>query len=268
MLPRPFTVRRVDVETGDTATLLLEPVDGRPLAFTPGQFTMIGRPGFGEVPISISGNPEEPGLLEHTVRDVGDATAALVHAQPGDRLLVRGPYGAGWGASDAAGGDIVIVAGGIGLAPLRPALLEVLAQRERFGRVVLVYGSRTPDQLLYRPQLEAWADVAEVAVTVDAAGPGWRGRVGLVTTLLPALGLDRDRTSALVCGPELMMRLVAEALLTQGLPADRVRISMERDMKCGVGLCGHCQLRELFVCLDGPVFDYDRLRPLMTVRGL
>jgi NAD(P)H-flavin reductase len=227
---------------------------------------MIGRPGFAEVPISISGDPGAPDELVHTVRAVGPASAALVRSEVADVLLVRGPYGTGWEVGDGAGGDVVVVAGGIGLAPLRPAVYDVLAHRDRYRRVFVVYGSRTPDQLLYPRQLEQWRgrfDV-DVAVTVDAATADWRGHVGVVTTVLPRADLDPSATLALVCGPELMMRLSADALCDTGVPADRVRISMERNMKCGIGLCGHCQLREHFVCVDGPVFGYDRLRDLLT----
>ncbi len=269
MLPRAFAVRSNRRETPDTVTLTLELLAGEPLAFTPGQFTMLGRPGHGEVPISISGDPRRPARLVHTVRAVGDATRAVARARRGDVLLARGPYGQGWHVGDGAGGDVVIVAGGIGLAPLRPALLEALAGRDRYRRVVLVYGSRTPEQLLYRRELARWEarPDLDVAVTVDAAGADWCGRVGVVTTLLPE-GMDPDRTLALVCGPEVMMRLTAEELLRRGVPAERIRLSLERSMACGVGLCGHCQLRELFVCLDGPVFDYGRVRTLMTAREL
>ncbi len=268
MTPRRFVVRRVVRETADTSTLTLEPVDDRPLRFAPGQFTMLGRAGYREVPISISGDPSDARRLVHTVRAVGDASAALAGARRGEELLARGPYGKGWGAADGEGGDLLVVAGGIGLAPLRPAVLEVLAHRGRYRRVFVVYGSRTPDQLLYVRQLERWrgrSDVA-VAVTVDAATPDWRGHVGVVPTVLPGADLDPARTLALVCGPEIMMRLTADALCDRGIPAARVRVSMERSMACGIGLCGHCQLRELFVCLDGPVFDYDRIRGLLTTR--
>lgn len=270
MLPRRFVVRDARPDTADTSTLVLEPRDGLPFPFEPGQFTMIGRPGFGEVPISISGDPAVPGVLQHTVRAVGDASAALARSAPSDVLLVRGPYGTGWGAGDGAGGDVVIVAGGIGLAPLRPVVLDVLAHRERYRHVFLVYGSRTPDQLLFPHELEQWRarpDV-DVAVTVDAASPGWGGHVGVVTTVLPATNLDPSSTLAFVCGPEVMMRLTADALCDLGIPSRRVRLSMERNMKCGVGLCGHCQLRELFICQDGPVLGYDVLAPLMDQREL
>lgn len=270
LLPRPFVVRETRRETADTVTVWLEPRHGERLDFRPGQFTMIGAPGRGEVPISISGDPREPDLLQHTVRSVGDASRALTRVQPGDVVLVRGPYGTGWEVERAAGGDVLLVAGGIGLAPLRPAVLEVLAERDRYERVVLLIGCRTPDQLLYVDELQQWRARLDldVLVTVDAAPSGWHGRVGLVTGLLTAAGVDPGRAHAFVCGPEVMMRLVADAVLHLGVPAPRTRLSMERNMKCGVGLCGHCQLREHFVCTDGPVFGYDVLAPLMTTRGL
>ena len=270
MLPRPFRVVEVRPDTADTVTMWLEPVDGRPLAFAAGQFTMLHAFGVGEVPISISGDPGEPGLLQHTIRDVGGVTATLVRAQAGDVLGVRGPYGVGWGVRDGVDGDVVVLAGGIGLAPLRPALLELLAHRAGFRRAVLLYGARTPADVLFPAELESWrhGGALEVEVTVDRAPAGYRGRVGLVTTLLARAGLDPQRTLALVCGPEVMMRHTADDLVGLGLPPSRVRLSLERNMRCGVGLCGHCQLRELFVCVDGPVVPLDRADPLVTVREL
>jgi NAD(P)H-flavin reductase len=269
MTPRPFRLRRTRRDTRDTVTVWLEPLDGGPLRFEPGQFTMLGAPGHAEVPISISGDADRPELLQHTVRRVGDATAALVRACRGDTLLVRGPFGRGWSVADGAGGDLILLAGGIGLAPLRPALLAVLARRARYRRVLLLYGSRSPADLLFTRDLERWSTRhgLEVAVTVDSAAAPWNGRVGLVTTLLPREP-DPSRTLALVCGPEVMMRLAADALVDRGLSPDRIRVSAERNMKCGVGLCGHCQLREVFVCTDGPVLSYDRVGPLMRTREL
>lgn len=268
MVPRRYVVRRVVRETADTSTVSLVAASGDPMTWVPGQFTMIGRPGFGEVPISISGDPSQPEILEHTVRAVGDASGAVARSRPGDVLLVRGPFGAGWNVEDGSGGDIVVVAGGIGLAPLRPVVVDVLAHRDRYRRLFLVYGSRTPDQLLYARQLERWRGRFDVSVgiTVDAAAGDWRGHVGVVTTVLPSDELDPETTLAFVCGPEIMMRLTANALCDLGIAPERVRLSMERNMKCGIGLCGHCQLRELFVCLDGPVFRYDQIRSLLTAR--
>jgi NAD(P)H-flavin reductase len=270
MLPRPFRVQQRRQDTRDTVTLALEPLDGQPLRFDAGQFTMLDAFGTGEVPISISGDPTRPGPLEHTIREVGSVTHALVRSGPGEVLGVRGPYGTGWGALDGAGGDLLVVAGGIGLAPLRPALLEALTRREDFGRVVLLYGARTPDDVLFADQVGEWWERhgVEVDVTVDYGTPEWTGRVGLVTSLISRAGFDPRNTLALVCGPEVMMRYVATALLDRGVPADRIRLSMERNMRCGVGLCGHCQLRELFLCVDGPVLSYDRLAPLMAVAEL
>jgi NAD(P)H-flavin reductase len=268
MLPRPFRVQEVRRDTADTVTLWLEPEDGQPLGFAPGQFTMLHAFGVGEVPISISGDPGDPFWLQHTIRDVGGVTASLVRSAPGDVLGVRGPFGTGWGVRDAVGGDVVVVAGGIGLGPLRPALLDLLAHRSLYRRVVLVYGARTPDDLLYPGELAAWADGMEVMVTVDTAPAGYDGSVGLVTGPLARADVDPARTHALVCGPEVMMRHVADDLLGRGVAPGRVRLSLERNMRCGVGLCGHCQLRELFLCVDGPVLALDRVAPLMSVREL
>jgi NAD(P)H-flavin reductase len=184
-------------------------------------------------------------------------------------LGVRGPYGSGWAAGDGTGGDVVVVAGGIGLAPLRPVLLELAAARGSYRRVSLLYGARTPADVLFADDLRAWRDGGfDVAVTVDRAPAGWSGRVGLVTDLIARARFDPARTLALVCGPEVMMRHAAAALRHGGVPGGRIRLSMERTMQCGIGLCGHCQLREFFVCVDGPVFGLDAVGPLMTVREL
>ena len=269
MLPRPFRVTGRVQETADTTTLTLEAVDGTPLRFAAGQFTMIAAYGHNEVPISISGDPTSGGPLVHTIRDVGAATHALTRSLPGETLWVRGPFGTGWNVADAAGGDLVVVAGGIGLAPLRPVILEAIAHRERYGRLVLLYGTRTPEDILFGREFADWARAGvQVDLVVDAAPPPWPGRVGLVTSLIPRAGFDPSRTLALVCGPEVMMRYVARALADRGVPDDRIRVSLERNMQCGVGLCGHCQLRGFFVCTDGPVFDYDRVARLMMIREL
>ena len=249
--------------------MMLEPTDGVPLEFIPGQFTMMSAFGVGEVPISVSSPAKVDGPLQHTVRDVGSVTHALAHTQIGDVVGIRGPYGTGWDVEDGAGADVVLVAGGIGLAPLRPAMLDVLRHRQRYGRVVLLYGTRTPEDLLFPDELKRWENLGvEVLVTVDYGTPSWTGRVGLVTTLIARAGFDPRSALALVCGPEVMMRFTAMALIKRGLSPDRVRVSLERNMRCGVGLCGHCQYRELFVCLDGPVLPYARVAGLIGVREL
>lgn len=270
LIPRPFRVVRRRADSHDTVTLFLEPLDGVPLHYRAGQFTMLDAFGVGEVPISISGNPVTAGPLEQTIRDVGGVTHALTSSEPGTLLGVRGPFGTGWDVTAGADGDLILVAGGIGLAPLRPALLEVLAHRSEFGRVVLLYGARTPEDVLFADELAAWSASADVTVgvTVDVSDSDWTGHVGLVTRLIPRAPMRPERTLAIVCGPEVMMRYVATALLDRGLPAAKIRLSMERHMQCGVGLCGHCQLREFFLCVDGPVFSYDRLAHLMTVPEL
>ncbi|WP_291381958.1 FAD/NAD(P)-binding protein [Demequina sp.] len=276
MVPRRYAITRVREDTRDTFTLLLDPVDGAPLTFRAGQFTMLHAFGVGEVPISISGDPRgvasdgTPAPLVHTIRNVGAVTRALVNAEPGTEVGVRGPFGTTWDAADAVGNDVVFVTGGIGLAPLRPAILDVLAERERYGKVLLLYGSRTPDDILYGPEMRRWADLNDVNVqmTVDNAPYGYKGRVGFVTELITRAGFDPRQAFAFVCGPEAMMRAATSALTGRGLPPSRIRLSMERSMKCGIGLCGHCQLRELFICVDGPVLSYARLEPLMNVREL
>lgn len=266
MTPRRFVVTSTRQDTHDTHTLLLEPADGVPLAFEPGQFTMMLAFGVGEAPISISGDPGAAGSLQHTIRDVGSVSHALASAAPGTSLGIRGPFGTGWGVGDGRGGDVVVIAGGIGLAPLRPAILEVCSARADFGRVSVLYGARSPGELLFADDLRRWADDhdIDVAVTVDRGDDDWRGRVGLVTQLVGQARFDPARTLALVCGPEVMMRHSARAMTDHGVAASQVRLSMERNMKCGAGLCGHCQLREFFLCVDGPVLGYDRLEALMA----
>jgi NAD(P)H-flavin reductase len=269
MVPRPFRLTDRRQDTPETFTMMLEPTGGPRLRFVPGQFTMLSAFGVGEVPISVSGPASMNGPLQHTVRDVGAVTHALSRTAIGDVVGVRGPYGTGWDVGDGAGSDVVFVAGGIGLAPLRPAMLEILHHRQRYGRVVLLYGGRSPEDLLFTDELKRWANLGvEVLVTVDYGMTTWNGRVGLVTTLIPRAGFDPRSTLALVCGPEIMMRFTAAALIERGVRPDRVRVSLERNMRCGVGLCGHCQYRELFICVDGPVLPFTRVAGLLGTREL
>ncbi len=259
MLLRPFTVIDRTVETHDTVSVTLAPADGGPgIAFMPGQFTMLYVFGVGEVPLSISGDPASPEVLVHTVRHVGAVTGAISSLAPGDTVGVRGPYGTAWPLSAAEGGDLVIVAGGIGLAPVRPAILHVLAHRERYGSVSIVYGSRTPTDLLYDDEVHQWRARFDlnVQVTVDRGDDEWMGDVGVVTPMLNRLDFEAPTTTCIVCGPEIMMRVVAKNLINRGISPLRVWVSLERNMKCGIGLCGHCQLGPLFVCKDGPVVTY------------
>ena len=267
-LPARYRVVGRQDETHDTVTLALGPVDQPIAEYLPGQFTMLYAPGIGEVPVSISGTG--PGAdLAQTVRAVGAVTRALCAAGPGQLIGVRGPYGTGWDVASAAGGDLLIVAGGIGLAPLRGALLAALGHAGSYRRIVVLIGARSPEELVFARELGEWRRAgAEVETTVDRAMAGWAGNVGVVTQLLGRMDIDPAVTTALVCGPEVMMRLTARDLLGLGVPATRIRVSLERNMRCGVAECGHCQLGPLLLCRDGPVVTYDVVAPLLTIKEL
>jgi NAD(P)H-flavin reductase len=271
MLPLSYRVAAIWQETHDSVSLRMEPAGAELPAFSPGQFTMLYKPGVGEVAISVSGDPVvRDGSLTQTIRDVGAVTRALCRTEAGGIVGVRGPFGTSWDLDASAGNDLVIVAGGIGLAPLRPVVLGALARRAEFGRVVLIAGARDPGEFLYRQQLDGWAADArlEVHLTIDSPAEGWSGQVGFVTEPLARLSLDSGRTSAFLCGPEPMLRFAAESLLDKQVSPANVQVSLERNMQCGVGLCGHCQLGPLLVCRDGPVVDYGRARDLLATREL
>lgn len=271
-VPRPYRVASVRHELVGTVTLELVP-EAEPLPpCRPGQFTMLWVPGIGEVPISVSGlarpgTGDDPHRLAQTIRAVGTVTDALAVLRPGDHLGVRGPYGTAWDLDALAGRDVLVIAGGLGLAPLRPAVHRLLDERDRFGRVEVLVGARSPHELLFVDELEAWRHDGRIAVRaiVDRARPGWPGRVGVVTQLLDEVAVG-PAPGALVCGPEVMMRVVAAALVAGGVGPGDVQVSLERNMSCGVGLCGHCQLGPLLVCRDGPVVPWNRVEPLVRVR--
>lgn len=268
MLPTPWIVRDVWRETHDVTSLALEPQQGgAPPPPRPGQFAMLWVFGVGEAPISFSSGTGG-GPLVHTIRRAGDVTRALCSARAGDVVGVRGPFGQGWPVERSRGRDLVIMAGGIGLAPLRPVLEHVETFREDFGRVTLLYGTRRPEDILFRSQLERWRarfDL-DVEITVDAADRGWASNVGAVTELLPRAVFRPGETEAMVCGPEIMMRFSALALRERGIAESSIHLSMERSMKCAVGLCGHCQWGEDFLCRDGPVLSLDRIAARLGVR--
>jgi NAD(P)H-flavin reductase len=271
MVPQQFQVTRIRRETADTFTLAMKPKAGvGECRFAAGQFNMLYAFGKGEVPISISGDPMAPATLLHTIRAVGEVTRALVKLEPGATLGVRGPFGTSWPVEEAEGNDIVIVAGGIGLAPLRPAIYQILARRERYGQVALCYGARSPKELLYPGELRKWRSRFDlfVALTVDNADANWKGSVGVVTRMIPRPDFDPLQTVAMVCGPGVMMRYSVEALMERGIDAGRIYISMERNMKCAVGFCGHCQLGKEFICKDGPVFPFSRIAEAFKIREL
>lgn len=256
-------------ETADVVTLWIESLGGERLSFRSGQFNMLSAFGVGEVAISISGSPSDPGPLRHTVRDVGAVSHALCASDVGDVVGVRGPFGTDWGVTGhPTSDDTVIVAGGIGLAPLRGAIEElVAARRNGAGRVFVLVGAREPDQFVFVDDLAAWEkDGVAVLSTVDHPAPGWNGRVGLVTTLLANAGFDAHHCRVLICGPEIMMRFTARALNDLGVDSASIWVSLERNMQCGLGWCGHCQLGSLLLCRDGPVVGYREASVLMNER--
>ncbi len=267
MLPQLYRVQRVRREIPDTFTLELEPGDGVEIPpFASGQFNMLYVFGVGEIPISISGDPARRRPLVHTTRAVGTVSKAMRELKPEDVIGVRGPFGSHWPIERALGKDVVIVAGGIGLAPLRSAMYQVISQREKYGKVVLLYGARTPEDILYRREVEHWRahfDL-EVYVTVDNATGKWRGSVGVVTRLIPRAPFDPLNTVAMICGPEVMMRFTAVELEKRGVATENIFVSMERNMKCAIGQCGHCQYGPYFICKDGPVFQYSHVQDLLT----
>ena len=269
MLPEPYRVLKRIRETGDTFTLTLAPVQGEQgFHFAPGQFNMLYVFGVGEVPISISGDPDRPEKLVHTVRAVGAVSRAICGLEKGDVLGVRGPFGTPWPVAKAPGQDVLVIAGGLGLAPLRPAVYHLLARRAEYGNLELIYGARTPEDMVYRRELERWRGRFDfrVHVTVDTALGDWLGNVGVVPNLISRARFDPVQTMALICGPGVMMRFTVQELLNRGLKMENIYLSMERNMKCGLGLCGHCQLGPFFVCQAGPVFPYDRLRDWFLMR--
>ena len=256
MHPIPCRVRSVVRELEDTFTLDFEPPEND-WGFAPGQFTMLYAFGVGEVPISISGDPNDPSRLVQTIRAVGPVTDALTAVSPGDTIGVRGPFGSSWPTKAVEGGDLLIITGGIGLAPLRPAILEVLANRDRYDNVTLLYGARSPGELLFADELQEWRGRfdLDVLITVDHGDRVWRGPVGVVTSLISRASFDPESTAAFVCGPEIMMRFTIQELQRKGITDDRLFASMERNMKCGIGLCGHCQFGRYFVCKEGPILS-------------
>jgi NAD(P)H-flavin reductase len=270
MRPRPYRIQRVRKETADTFTLDLTPVDGAVPSFMPGQFNMLYLFGVGESAISISGSPTQTTVMMHTIRAVGVVTQAIRRLRRGDIIGLRGPFGSAWPVEEANGNDVVLVAGGIGLAPLRPVLYHVLVNRKQYGRVLLLYGARTPDDLLYARELEQWRGRfdLDVDVTVDSAAPSWYGQVGVVTRLIARATFDPESTVVMMCGPEVMMRFSVAELQKRGVAGESIFVAMERNMKCAIGFCGHCQFGPTFVCKDGPVFRYDRLLPWFGKREI
>lgn len=266
MLPRSFRIVAKKDKRPDCVMLTVRPADGSACdVFAPGQFYMLYVFGHGEVPVSVSGDPAEADCLLFTVKEVGSVTSALCGLEEGGMLGLRGPFGSSWPLEAACGHDVILMAGGLGLAPLRPVILRLLAGRESYGRVSLLYGARAPERILFSGDIERWKEKIDVRISVDTAGPGWTGPVGPVTALVPDMEINAASTVAMVCGPEIMMKSAAAALRKKGLPACNIHLSMERNMKCAIAQCGRCQYGPYFVCKDGPVFSFDRVERLLQV---
>lgn len=268
MTPRVMRVLKRHHDGPRTVTLDIAADDSA--SFQPGQFNMLSVFGVGEVPISLSGSATEHDRLRHTIRAVGPVSTALTRLSRGDLLGLRGPFGNGWPMQQAEGHDVVLVAGGLGLAPLRPAIYQLLSERERYGRITLLHGTRSPADILFHREIMAWRRHRniDIEVTVDHAPPDWRGHVGVVTRLISSVPFETGNTLAFVCGPEVMMRFAIAALKDAGLGDETIYLSMERNMKCAVGFCGHCQFGPVFVCRDGPVFRHDRLGGLLNLKEI
>ena len=237
--------------------------------FVPGQFNMLYVPGVGEVAISISSDPDDE-LLEHTIRIVGRTTRVIEGLGVGDVLGLRGPYGNGWPLAEARWKDVLVVTGGLGCAPVTGAIEYMFRRRASYGRISILHGVKRPGDLIRQERFALWRREpdTQVLLTSDEPDRHWRDRTGVVTELFEEVGFDPGRTVAFLCGPEVMMRYGVRILEQRGLPDRRVFVSMERNMKCAVGLCGHCQFGPEFVCKDGPIFPWTRVRDLFQVPGL
>lgn len=271
MVPALFKLDNKVQETHDIWTLTLKNSNGNSLRkFSPGQFNMLYAYGIGEVPISISGNCQSQDALVHTIRNVGMVSNALCSLNQGDQVGVRGPFGTSWPMEKFKGKDVIVVTGGIGLAPLRPAIYHILDHRNDFNHVAIAYGARAPEEILYPKQIMEWRSHLDlqVRVSVDAADQKWHGQVGVVTTLIPRLNIDPNNAAALVCGPEVMIRFGVRELIKYGLEPEHIWVSMERNMKCGIGLCGHCQLGPDFICKDGAVLNYVKAERFFKIKEL
>ncbi|MDR7544857.1 MAG: FAD/NAD(P)-binding protein [Armatimonadota bacterium] len=269
MVPWPAIITQIQPEAAGIATYTLEfrdPAVREAYRFRPGQFNMLYVPGIGESAISISSDPAEPSSLRHTIRLAGNVTQAIGRLTAGDWIGVRGPYGSQWPMDRALGRDLIIVGGGIGMAPLRPAIYYLIRHRAQYGRVTILIGARTPADLLYPQEYDVWrGHDMDVVVTVDRADETWKGRVGVVPILFYSLRPDPRRTTVFTCGPEIMMRFVIYEALARRIPKDAIFLSLERNMKCAVAFCGRCQYGPVFLCKDGPVLSYDRLEPFFGV---
>jgi sulfhydrogenase subunit gamma (sulfur reductase) len=265
-LPQMSDLVKVEKLTEQETFFEVKLPKGRDLGHQPGQFVQVSLYGIGEAPISISSSPLKKGSFEMVVRRVGNVTAAMHAMKAGDKIGIRGPFGKGFPVSHFEGKDVIIVAGGIGLPPLRSFINTLIdpKERKRFGRVIILYGARSPDLFIFGDERAEWEKRKDIEyrVTVDRPAPGWTGHVGVITTLVPDLTLDLKKTEAVIVGPPVMYKFAILALRSKGLRDDQIWVSLERKMKCGVGKCGHCQINNVYVCQEGPVFNYGKIKDL------
>jgi sulfite reductase subunit B len=264
-LPSPATVGEVKTMTAMERFFSFRLDSGQPLGHMPGQFAEVSIPGIGEAPISISSSPTRVGSFEMVVRNVGNVTGAMHNLSAGDKVFIRGPFGTTFPVDDAMKGkDVLFICGGIGLIPVRSAIQYVLDNRDDYGRVMILLGAKTPSDRLFVDEFEQWRSVKNVTLlqTVDRRDENWYGAEGVITTLMPLVKIDETRTIAIICGPPIMYKFVITELLKFKLRDDQIYLSLERHMKCGVGKCGHCQINNIYVCQDGPVFKFSDIKDI------
>ncbi len=265
-IPKLAIIKDFIDETPDTRTFKIcfkDPKDAQSFEFQPGQFIELTAFGYGEAPFSISGKSNRENTFEVTIRKVGVVTSAIFRLERGSVVGVRGPFGRGWPINKMHGKDILIIGGGIGLAPLRPIIHYIGGNRDKFNNVILMYGARTPKDLLYKYEFEGWSKFIEVHLTVDSGDQTWKGRVGVVTVLFDEIDVIPEKTIALQCGPPIMMYFVTKKLKELGFPDENIYLSLERLMKCGMGFCGKCTISGRYVCKEGPVFAYNEIKEFL-----
>ncbi|HET6370868.1 MAG TPA: FAD/NAD(P)-binding protein [Nitrospiria bacterium] len=272
-IPHPAEIIERRPETRGIYTYRLRFVEEelrRSFRFQPGQFNMLYAFGAGEVAISIVSDPNDPDLLDHTIRIVGNVTGVLERLGKGDVVGLRGPYGSSWPLLEAEGKDVIIITGGLGCAPVVSVINYIVRRRASFGRLQIFHGVKTPKDLLYRERFRAWRKIpnTEVYLTVDHPDQQWKYSVGVVTNLFSQVEIDGRNSIVMMCGPEVMMHFASRDLITHGVSADRIYLSMERNMKCAIAFCGHCQFGPTFVCREGPIYRYDRIKKWFEVREI
>lgn len=268
VIPAIFRIEDRSEEFTGTVTLRIKGESAEIRGFQPGQFNMLYAFGAGEIPISMSGSTTDGNGYVHTIRGHGAVSRALAELREGDPLGVRGPFGCGWPLAQAANKEVLVIAGGLGMAPLRPLIYSLLEHDPAVSRIRLFYGARRPQEILYREELQQWSKSIELSLTVDHADAEWQGHIGVITGPLDKVDIDPGNTIAFLCGPEIMMRFCIQVLTAKGLPTSAIHLSMERNMKCATGQCGHCQWGPNFICKDGPVFCYEDIRQWFNIRAL